>query len=138
MPDGLSLIEFSEDLSNAEAPTPLPPNIYPATITSAEMRTSQTSGNKYLAAQFHINADSYPPDFTDGDMDGMTLTYNRVLLEDNKNARYRLRKFLEAVGGPLGRTLDPTDLVGLTANVDVGEETYEGEKRSVIKRVMSV
>jgi hypothetical protein len=138
MPDGLSLIEFSEDLSDAEAPTPLPPNIYPAKIMSAEPRTSQTTGNKYLSVMFHIDADSYPPDHQDGDPDGMNLAYNRVLLEDNKNARYRLRKFLEAIGGPLGRTLDPSDLLGLTANVDVGEETYEGEKRSVIKRVMSV
>lgn len=135
--DGLSLIEFSEDLNNAEAPAPLPPGIYPATIINAEPKTSQTSGNRYLATQFRIEADAYPADFNDGDPDGMVLTYNRVLLEDNKNARYRLRKFLEAVGGHLGRTLDPSDLMGLSANVSVGTEEYEGEKRSVIKMVMA-
>ena len=138
MPEGLSLIEFSEDLAEAEAPSPLPAGIYPASIVNAEQRISQTSGNRYLSVQFRIEADSYPPDFTDGDPDGMMLTYNRVLLEDNKAARYRLRKFLEAIGGPLSRSLDPSDLAGLTANVDVGEETYEGEKRNAIKRVMSV
>lgn len=135
--DGLSLIEFSSDLNDAEAPAPLPPNIYPATIINAEPRVSQTSGNRYLAVQFRISADAYPADFDDGDPDGMVLTYNRVLLEDNKNSKYRLRKFLEAVGGPLGRTLDPSQLIDLTANVSVGTEEYEGEKRSTIKMVMA-
>jgi hypothetical protein len=135
--DGLSLIEFSEDLNNAEAPTPLPPNIYPAEIISAEPKISQASGNRYLATQWRIPADAYPADFTDGDPDGMVLSYNRVLLMDEKTPRYRLRKFLEAIGGPLGRTLDPSDLIGLTANVSVGTEEYEGEKRSVIKMVMA-
>lgn len=139
MPEGMSMsiIEFTEDLNDAEAPSPLPPNIYPAEIVGAEVRTSATSGNRYLSATFRVPADAYPADFVDGDPDGMTLVYNRVLVEDTKNARYRLRKFLEAVGGPLSRSLDPSDLIGLTANIDVGTDEYEGEKRSAIKRVMA-
>ena len=137
MPDGLSLITFSEDLNDAEAPSPLPPNVYPAEIISAEPKVSQTSGNRYLSVVFRINADNFPADYTDGDPDGMVLSYNRLLLEDNKAARYRLRKFLEAVGGALSRQLDPNDIIGLTANIDVGTDEYEGEKRNAIKRVMA-
>lgn len=135
--DGLSLIEFSEDLNNAEAPEPLPPGVYPAEIISAEPRTSQVSGNVYLATQFRIPSDSYPADFADGDPDGVVLTYNRVLLEDSKRSRYRLRKFLEAVGGPMSRTFDPTSIVGCSANVKVDIEEYEGEKRAAIKMVLA-
>lgn len=140
MPDGsssMSIIQFSEDLNNAEAPAPLPKGTYPAEITSAEIKTSQTSGNRYLATLWRVSADAYPADFSDGDPEGTVLAYNRILVEDNKNARYRLRKFLEAIGGALSARFDPSDILGLTAQLEVGEQEYDGETRAAILRVMA-
>jgi hypothetical protein len=131
------IMEFSQDLSTAEAPPPLPVGQYLGEIIGAESRVSQTSGNTYAAIQFRINSDQYPADFTEGDPDGITLTYNRLLLQDTPRDRWRWRKFLESVGGRLSRTVDLSDLLGLTATLDVTHDTYEGETRAQISRVIA-
>lgn len=131
-----SVVQFSEDLASAEAPVPLPPGDYPATIRAAEIKTSQ-KGNKYCSVQFFIAAESYPADFTEGDPDGMILVYNNVQMEDNQRARYRLRKFIEAIGGKLGASVDVNDWIGLTATVSVQHDTWEGEVRASIGKVVS-
>jgi hypothetical protein len=132
-----SIMEFSQDLSTQEAPPPLPASTYPAEIISAAFKTSATSGNTYCAIQFRISADEYPADFTDGDPDGTVLTYNRLVIADAPRERYRLRKFIEAVGGKLGRSFDPSDILGLTGNIEVVQSEYEGETRAEIKRVVA-
>lgn len=137
MPDGVSIMEFSQDLSTQEAPPPLPAGTYPAEIISAAFKVSATSGNTYCAIQFKISPDSYPADFTEGDPDGTTLSYNRLVMEDSPQARWRLRKFLEAVGGRLGKSFDPSDILGLAGNIEVANETFEGEPRAQIKRVVA-
>jgi len=129
-----SIIEFSEDLSNAEAPAPLPEQDYPFEIRAAEKKQSN-KGNDYLALTLFIAPESYPVDFTDGDPDGSSLSYNRVQLEDNQRNRYRLRKFLEAVGAPLSSKIDLNGLVGLTGTVTVKHEEYEGETRAVAAKI---
>ena len=131
------ILDFSEDLATVEAPNPLPIGQYPGEIIAAERKTSNTSGNTYAAIQFRISADNYPADFTDGDPDGMVLSYNRLLMEDTPQARWRWRKFLEAVGGRLGRQVDLSDLLGLTAMLDIGHDKYEGENRAQITRVVA-
>src|SRR5215472_7154218 len=108
----MSILEFSIDLTEATAPPPLPVGQYKAEIIGAEQRTSQTSGNQYANIQFRIHASEYPADFTEGDPDGMTLSYNRLLMQDTPMARWRWRKFLEAIGGRLSRSIDLTDLIG--------------------------
>lgn len=129
-----SVIKFSEDLSNAEQPDPLPKGDYPAEIRGAERKTSG-KGNEYAAVTFYIAPESYPADYTEGNEDGTVLTYNRVMLTDTPQGRYRIRKFLEAVGGKLGKQLDLNDLIGLNASVTVDHEMYEGENRANIKKV---
>lgn len=131
------IMEFSQDLSTAEAPPPLPIGQYLGEIIGAEPRVSQTSGNTYAAIQFRIHADQYPADFTEGDPDGITLTYNRLLLQDTPRDRWRWRKFLEAVGGRLSKQIDLTDLLGLTATLDVTHDEYEGERRAQIYRIIA-
>ena len=138
MADGTSsIMEFSVDLADQEAPPPLPVGQYPAEVMGAVRKTSQTSGNDYAAVSFKISADQYPADFTEGEPDGTTLTYNRVVLEDSARARYRVRKFCEAIVAPLGRSVDLNDWLGMTATVEVVHETYEGEERAVIKSVVA-
>lgn len=129
-----SIIEFSEDISNAEAPAPLPVGDYPAEIRGAERKTS-AKGNPYGSVTFFIAPENYPADFVEGDPDGMTLLYNRVTLDDSPQGRYRMRKFCEAIGAPMGSKVDLNDWVGLTATVSIGHDTYEGETRAVINKV---
>lgn len=136
MSENRTLISYSEDLGNAEAPSPLPVGQYPAEIIGAEVKTSSNTGNDYLSVQFRIHADAYPADFTDGDPDGTVLTFNRVPVEDSPRARYRMRKFLEAVGAKTAKQVDTTELVGLTATVEIKHSEYEGEKRGEIAKVV--
>lgn len=136
MADNLpSVIEFDEDISQAEAPIPLPVGDYPAEIRGATRKTSQTSGKEYAATQFFISPDSYPADFTEGEPDGSILTFNRVSLENTPASRYRLRKFLEAIGAPAGSKIDLNDWVGRTATVTIAHDEYEGVNRAVISKV---
>lgn len=133
----MSIIDFSEDLSNAEPPPPLPVGQYRAEIISAQEKVSQNSGNTYANIVFRVPASEYSADYA-GDPDGVVLPYNRLLLEDNQTARWRLRKFLEAVGARLGRRLDLNDLVGLNGLVEIRHTVYEGENRAEIARVVAV
>lgn len=132
-----SILEFSEDLSTAEAPVPLPAGDYTAEIRAAEKKTSATTGNEYGSVTFFIAPEQYPADYTDGDPDGTTLTYNRVSVKDTTAGRYRLRKFCEAIGAKLGKKLDMNEWVGLTATVTVKNSEYEGEPRAEIDRVVA-
>jgi hypothetical protein len=131
-----SILSFSEDISNAEAPAPLPAGEYTAEIRNAEVKISQ-KGNKYAAVQFYVPADQYPADFVDGDPDGITLTYNRVVLEDTVQARHRIRKFCESIGAKTGREINLNDWVGLTATISVKVGEWEGEPRAEIDRVVA-
>jgi hypothetical protein len=132
-----SIMQFSQDLSEALPPPPLPKGPYPAEIIGAVERTSNTTGNQYASIQFRISADSYPADYTEGDPDGTVLTYNRLLLEDTPAMRWAWRKFLESVGGPLSRTVDLNALVGLSASVEVVHQEYEGEQRASISKILA-
>lgn len=130
-----SIIEYSVDLNEQNAPEPLPARDYPAEIRAAERKVSKTSGNEYPAIKFFIAPENYPADFTEGNPNGEVLDYNRLSLADTPQARYRMRKFLEAIGGPLGKSLDLNALVGLTATVTIDHEEFEGVKRAVITKV---
>lgn len=138
MSDAPSIMEFSVDLNEQAEPEVLPTGDYPAEIVEAGFRVSQTSGNTYLSLRMRISPDSYPADFTEGDPDGTEITYNRlVVVPDKAQNRWRLKKFLEAVGAPIGRTLDPAALVGLTCTLHVEQGEYDGEKRLEARKVLA-
>lgn len=137
MSEGNSILDFSEDLSNAEAPVPLPKGDYAAEIRAAERKTSATTGNDYVSVTFYIAPEQYPADYTDGDPDGTTLTFNRVSMKDSVAGRYRLRKFIEAIGGKLGKQVDLNDWIGLTAVVTVDHREWEGAQQAEIKTVVA-
>jgi hypothetical protein len=135
MTDNLSsIVEFSIDLTKQEAPEPLPPGQYTGVIRKAEVRESQR-GTRYGAVSFHISADQFPADFKDGSDDGLTLIFRRVGLEDNPQARWGTKRFLEAIGAPVAKKIDVNDWVGMEAALDVVHDTYEGVTRAVIDRV---
>jgi hypothetical protein len=130
-----SVLEFSEDISNAEPPVPLPVGDYPAEIRGAEKKTSQRTGNDYIKVDFFVAPENYPADYTEGNPDGEILSFMRLSAEDTPRARHRMRKFCEAIGAPTGTKVDLNGWVGLTATVSIAEEEYEGEKRAVIAKV---
>lgn len=132
-----SILTFSEDISNAQPPPPLPVGPYPAEIIGAQRRTSAASGNEYAQIMMRINAEAYPADYIDGDPDGTTLMYNRMVIGDSPQIRHRWRVFMERCGGPLGRTIDLNTLVGLTCTVDITHQEFEGEMRAQIARVLA-
>ena len=129
-----SIVSFSIDLNDQEAPEPLPVGKYIGVIRNAEVKESQR-GTKYGAISFHIGADQYPVDFSDGNEDGMTLVYRRVGLEDNPQARYGTKRFMESIGAPLSKQVDLSSWIGLEAMLEVTHETYEGVTRANIDRV---
>lgn len=129
-----SIVEFSIDLKKQEAPEPLPAGEYTGTVRKAEVKESQR-GTMYAAVSFHIPADQYPADFKDGSDDGLTLIFRRVGLEDNPQARYGTKRFIESIGAPLSKKIDVNEWVGMEAALDVVLDTYEGVTRAVIDRV---
>ena len=133
-----SIVDFSEDLSDVEAPAPLPKGNYTGVIRTATKKVSKERGTKFAEIMFVISSDQYPADYTDGDPNGTTIAYRRVSLEDNPRARYGTRLFIESIGAPLGKRIDLTEWAGLEANVEVDHETYEGVDRPIIRRVMAV
>ena len=64
-----SIVEFSSDLSKAEAPEPLPVGEYEANITTAEIKTSQ-KGTRYAEIRWNVSPDQYPADYGDGNPNG--------------------------------------------------------------------
>lgn len=134
MTDMPSIIEYDVDLAEQEAPPVLPVGDYPATIRSAEQKTSG-KGNKYVNVTFMIDPESYPADFVDGDEDGTILSYGRISPENTQRARWGMRKFQEAIGAKLSKQVDLNDWIGLSAVVSVGHEPYEGENRAKITKV---
>jgi hypothetical protein len=132
-----SITEYSVNLKDQEAPEPLPVGEYTGVIRGAEKKESQR-GTMYAAVTFFISSDQFPPDYTDGNPDGTTMIYRRVGLEDNPQARYGTKRFIEAIGAPLGKKIDCSEWVGSEAALEVKHETYEGIKRAVIDRVRAV
>lgn len=133
----LSILEFGSDIASAEAPPPLPAGEYPATIETVEEKVSQTSGKNYLGVTLRVARDNFPADFdAEGAFeDGVPLSYNRLVTEDNARARYNMRKWCEAIGAKMGKQIDPSEWIGLSCKVKIKLDTYEGEKRPQIAGV---
>lgn len=134
----VGILEFSSDISEAEAPPPLPIGEYPATVEALEMRVSNTSGREYLGVAMRISPDDFPPDF-DGTAypDGVQLRYNRLFTEDNARNRYNFKKFCEALGAPMGKQIDPNDWIGMVLKVGISHRKWEDEDQANIQKIAS-
>lgn len=129
-----SLFDFSQDLSTAEAPPPLPARKYQATVTSAVPKMSQ-KGNTYAEIGFTVDPSQFPPDFAAIQKDAVVLYHRRLVLEDSVRGRYQARKFCEALRVPTSKRLDLNDFVGKIAVIEVTKSSYNGEDRADIKTV---
>jgi len=131
-----SIMRFSQDIASAEPPPPLPARAYRAEVVGASIRPAATSGVMYLNLQMRIPAEEYPADYVDGDPDGTMIYYNRIQASDSPQNRYRWRKAMERLGGPLSMEIDVNSLIGLWANVEVVHQEYEGEQRAQISKLL--
>lgn len=130
-----SVVTFSDDIADAEAPPPLPANDYPAMITAVVPKVSQRN-TKYAEVQWRIDPSAYPADFdASNNPNGVSIYYRRLSLEDNPNARYQMKLFCTAIGAPMSKNIDVSEWVGLEATVTVKHETFEGVTRATIVKV---
>lgn len=131
----VTILEFSEDISTAEQPDPLPARDYPAEIRQAEVRESQ-KGNKYFSVQLYISPEDYPADYpVENNPDGRVVTYNRLMAEDTPNNRYRLRKFCETIGVPASKRVDTNEWIGQHVVVEIAHGEWQGEVREEIAKI---
>jgi hypothetical protein len=131
----VSIVEFSDNIADVEAPEPLPAGSYPAQITGAEVKISQR-GTKYCAVSFFINVDDFPADFpVENAPDGVVIIYRRVGMEDTPNSRYSLKQFCTEIGAPMASRIDVNDWIGLEATVEVEVEEWNGIDRANIAKV---
>lgn len=138
--DQMSIVEFSQDITNAEPPPPIPAREYRAEIRTAEKKNSPNTGNDYASVQFYIAPEELPADVADDPefQDGVTLGWNLVSLEDTPKGRYSCRKFCEAIGAPTGTRVDLNDWIGLEATVEVGHREFDGYPRANVIKVKAL
>jgi len=105
-----SVFTFDEDVSQTEAPPPLPVGQYIGEVVGCEPKLS-SKGSPMCVVQFRIGADQYPADYKDGNPDGTTLTHY-IVVQDNQQSRFRLKTFVEALGLTVRKEFDPNTLMG--------------------------
>lgn len=132
----LGILEFGTDIGEAEAPLPLPVGEYPATVEGVELRTSNTTGREYMSISMHVTPDDFPADY-DPTLypDGVDLSYNRLLTEDTPRNRYNIKKWCEAIGAPMGKSIDPSEWIGMSCKIGISHRAWEGEDRANINKV---
>lgn len=131
-----SILDYSDDIADAEAPKALPAGDYVASITGAEVGTSQSSGKPRVAVVFTIAPEDFPADYEDAESfaDGKNITHYAGA-SDDKASRFRMRRFIEAIGAPLGSKIDVNDWVGRKAMITIRPEEFEGIERERIAKV---
>ncbi len=130
-----SVFTYDEDVSQAEAPPPLPVGAYIAEVTSSILKNS-AKGNLNLVLGFKIDADQYPADFKDGNPDGTTLTHYTSVANDQPS-KFRMKNFTEALGITVRKDLDVASFMGARARVNIVHELWDGLMRPKIKSVES-
>lgn len=137
MSDISSIIEYDEDLADAEAPVPLPKGDYTAEIRGAVKKFAKSGDKEYANITFFIDPSQYPADYVEGDPDGTILSYGmgRLSTAGDRKSRWNMKKFSESIGAELGRSLDLNTFLGKAAIVTVINEDYEGQTQAKISRV---
>lgn len=131
-----SILDYSADISDAEAPVALAAGDYPAKIVAAEVGTSQTSGKSRVDVTFRIQPEDFPADYEDAESfpDGKDLHFYPSA-EDTKAARFRMKKFCESIGAALSNRLDVNEWVGKSAILTIEKDEFEGIERERIRKV---
>jgi hypothetical protein len=133
-----SILEYSENIAEAEAPEPLPEREYIATVSKVTRELSERTGFPYVQPVFHIAEEEYPADFDVSNAPGGKDIRHVVGIADDPPTRYRMRKFCEAIGAPMSKRINYNEWIGLQARITLKHETYEGVKREKIGKVDTV
>lgn len=133
----MGIIEFGEDISDAEAPEPLPQGVYPAEVTSATAGESKSSGRLQITTRFRVSPDDYPADYP---MEHAPDGFERSTWTpcgDNPNGRHRTRQLCEALGVPASKNVDLSDFIGKTCRIQIAPDTnLNGEPDARIVKVL--
>ncbi|MBU2051492.1 MAG: hypothetical protein KKH61_21285 [Gammaproteobacteria bacterium] len=134
-----SILEFTENLKDAEAPKALGNIDVPGEITGATSGLSKSSGRKQVDVVFRIKPEDFPVDYEDAASfaDGKTVHFYLSGMDD-KVSRFRMRKFCESIGAKLGAKIDVNDWIGKSAMLSLGADEFEGVDRERILRVSSL
>lgn len=130
-----SVLEFSSDVSQQEAPPALPARTYPATCTAASVKQSGSKPeNQLLNLEFTIDPSTFPADFPESDP--VKLYWNRnVVNQDTARARYQLKLLCEKMKVMASRKIDVNDFVGKQVNLKVKNGSWQGVPRAEIDAI---
>lgn len=128
-----SIVEFQDDIAHAEPPKPLPKGKYRAVIKAATRELSKKDSKDMAHVVFVVDATQYPVDFIDGEPDGTRIDYY-IMIGNTVRNRYNLRRFCEAIGAPMGRSIDLNEWLDREAMVSVEHREYEGLPQANISR----
>lgn len=131
------VMEYSEDINDAERPEPLPRGDYPATILSVERTVGKESGRPYAKVQYQVDASDMPADYVEKyQVERKTLTGRHFFLEDTPQGRYNAKVYCQAIGAPMGNRLNLKDMTGLTCKLTLDhEDDLEGNPRESVRKV---
>ncbi len=136
MSDMNSLLEFSQNIADAEAPPCLPAGEYSAHCTKAEVGLSKSSQKPMITMSFAVNKSEFPVDF-DGDQDQVVVAFYQPV-EDNSSNRFRMKKLCEALGVSASNRIDANDFVSRTARIRLAiEPGLDGTPRNTMKGVVA-
>jgi hypothetical protein len=132
----MSLLEFSSNIADAEAPPQLPAGEYPAICVAAAPGISKSSGNPVLPLTFKVNKSDFPADF-DTDAEEVTVILNWLTVRDTQQDRFRLRKVCEALGVPMSNKIDANDFLNRQCRVKIEQQAApDGTMRANIREVL--
>ena len=121
------------DFTDTPDLTTVPPGIHTVSVTVCEERTGKASGNPYIYFELTIEGSEF---------EGRKLFFNATVIE--KSRAYLLRT-LRALGwtdeelrAPGGLDLDPDDFLGVRCRAVVRADTYEGEPRAKVTRLLPI
>lgn len=130
-----SIIELDMNLEDYEDFEPLPNGAYPATVTLAEMRTSD-KGNDYYYMTFQVHPDDFPADYAvENAPEGLNLVYARVQKPDAKNRRSttNAKNLMRALGINLKTSvINPGEWEGKKAKLVLKKDKFNGQDTNQI------
>lgn len=121
------------DFTDTQDLTAVPPGIHTVSVTACEERTGKDSGNPYIYFELTIEG---------SEQEGRKLFFNATVI---KKSRAYLMRTLRALGwteeelrAPGGLELDPADFLGVRCRAVVRADTYEGEPRAKVTRLLPI
>lgn len=141
MSEKSTILELDHNLADYEDFQPLPKGEYPATVTLAEMRTSD-KGNDYYYVTFQVHPDDFPADYAvENAPEGLNLTWARTQKPDPRNRRSitGVKNLMRALSMPLSTSvINPGEWEGKKAKLVLGTQEWQGDFVNTIIRVEAI